>query len=581
MRLPRENLIASPPMKAASKWALGLGLTLALIPAAAQALPGFFAGKGSTPITSSSTQVVVYMRDDTSVVTVITDFDGPDEKTALVMPVPKDVEVDAVKTLQRGSVERLDELTAPRFHEFWEMDPCEPGKAEQIWERSLVASSDTDFLGAGDMFKDTKKAPPEMKIKVEPSYRDQGSEFEFFVVKDDIGGWLKGKGYKMPEGLSVDAYSDSAWLVAIVDPDKVELGKTGEKLLSGVRYVTKSPVKLASTLGLANLKNKQELVIYTVHPEKRFEAANYDNVVPPTNLQVDFAVKERIGEYYAALHDMLLQKNKQGILVEYAWDTKTCGEPCPNAELALHELLTLGGDVHELDVPEEQKNPEPPERTEEEQKIYDEKEKDKQKEEDEVRVEVARRKKLIERHDNYVITRLHHRYDKEGLPKDIELKSAPHLQGGVEIPQGADGVLPQGAKTGGDSSTLQTRFVHLHPNKAVVECASPENYRWGKPPRTYRGLRKIWVANQLATRNRTNHKPTELTLTAVPDLGIKGVPSTAEREAAEKAAAAEAAAKEGDCDCSVVGEQTRLGGGLQLALAALLGGVLLRGRRRR
>jgi MYXO-CTERM domain-containing protein len=274
---------------------------------------------------------------------------------------------------------------------------------------------------------------------------------------------------------------------------------------------------------------------------------------------------------------MLLAKNKQGILTEYAWDTKGCGEPCPNAKLALHELLTIGGDVFEETVPEEEKNPEPPERTEEEQKIYDEKEKEKQEEDDRVRIEVARRKKLIARHDNYVLTRMHHRYDAEGLPKDIELKEAPHIVGGVDIPRGADGVMPQGSKTGGDKSTLQVRFAHLHPNKKVINCENPERYRWGKPPRTYRGARKIWVANQLATRDRTKHKPTELTLTAVPELGIKGVPTKAEQEAAEKAAV-EAAAKEGDCDCRVVGERSPARG-VAAALGLLAMALLVRRRR--
>jgi MYXO-CTERM domain-containing protein len=150
-----------------------------------------------------------------------------------------------------------------------------------------------------------------------------------------------------------------------------------------------------------------------------------------------------------------------------------------------------------------------------------------------------------------VLSRLHHRYDKSGLPKDVELRAAGAIQGGIEIPKGAGGELPQGAKIGGDANKLQTRFVNLHPDISVLKCETPERYRWGKPPRTYRGARKIWVADQLASRDRSKIKPTELTLTAVPDLGIAG--AAAKKEEAEAKAAADAKAAEEKCDCAVVG----------------------------
>lgn len=573
-------------MKSASVWAFSVGLCVAILPLTASALPGFFAGKDGAERISRATEVVVAMKGDQTVISVMADYDGPNEPFAFVMPVPADVSLDSVKTLKRASVERISELTAPRFHEFWEMDPCEPGKPEQIWERSLVASSDTDFLGTGDMFKETTKAPPEMKLKVEPDLREEGSEYTFSLVKRDVASWLGSKGYQLPSGLSLDGYSDMVYLVAEVNPEKVELGRRGEALLSPIRYSTKEPVEIHSTLGLVHAKGRQELIIYTMHPEKRFEVKNYKNVVPPTNLQVDFEVKERMGEYYAALHDMLLEKDPQAFLAEYAWSTEGCGQPCPNAKLALHELLTLGADVFEKELPEEELHPEPPARTEEEEKVYKAKSKEEQKQDDELRAEVARRKALIERQGKFVLSRLHHRYDKAGLPKDIELVEAAPIQGGIDVPTGPDGEVPRGSKPGGENM-LQTRFFHLHPNKAVVKCEAPERFRWGKPPRTYRGARKIWVADQLATRDRGKFKPTELTLTAVPELGIKG--AAAVKAEVEAAAAAETEkAKEGDCDCAVVGRGksaafwSRFGSASSSLAWPLLGlGLLLSRRRRR
>lgn len=553
---------------------------LATLASSAKALPGFFATRGGEA-TSSTTHVVLMMNDSDTVVSVATDYKGPSERFAFVLPVPDDVSLKDVVTLKRHSVERLDELTAPRFHEFWEMDPCDhEGKLQQIWERDLTASESSDFLGMGgdDMFKNTTKAPKEMRTKVDADFRDEGSEFKFTLVTSDVLTWLKGKGYAAPANVDVSKYTGMTFLVAETDPQKAELGGKGEALLSAIRYNTKKPVKLASTLGLANLDKMHELNVYTLHPSKRFETANYPTVFPPTNIQVDFAAKERVGELYAGIHDLLLAKDPKAFLAEYAWSTEGCGEPCVNAPLRLDELLTLGADVFEKSVSEDQRNPAPPARSEEEEKAYKKAKKAERKEMDDLAKEVARRKALIERHKSYVLSRLHHRYNASGLPQDVEFKAASPAEGGVAIPQGEKGDMPSDVKVGAASNRLQTRFVHLHPDKAVIKCDAPVRYRWGKPPLSYRGARKIWTAQQLASRDRTRFKPSELVLSAYPALGLAGKLSGDAKANTEGVKAAEA--NEGKTEkkggCSVVGSTTGNSGWLALTLAL---GLVWRGRR--
>lgn len=547
----------------------------------ALALPGFFATKSGNA-TSSSTQVVLMMNDNETAVSVATDYKGPSQTFALVLPVPSDVSLKEVLTLKRHSVERLDELTAPRFHEFWEMDPCEEGKTEQIWERSLAASESSDFLGmnmgAGDMLKGTTKAPKEMRTKVDADFRDEGSEYKFSLVTSDVMAWLKGKGYQPPAGVDVGKYSGMQFLVAETDPQKAELGGKGEALLSAIRYNTKKPVTVASTLGLANADKMHELIIYTLHPTKRFETANYPTVFPPTNVQVDFTVKERIGEFYAGIHDLLLAKDPTGFVAEYAWPTEGCGEPCVNAALRLDELLTLGADAFERSLSDDVRNPAPPERSEEEEKVYKKAKKKEKKEMDDLAKEIARRKALMERHKSYVLSRLHHRYDAKGLPKDIELRPAPAAEGGVAIPQGEKGDMSTEVNTGAAVNKLQTRFVHLHPDKAVIKCEKPERYRWGKPPRTYRGARKIWTAQQLASRDRTKVKPAELVLSSYPKLDLKAQATTEEKARAELVKKDEAE-KAKDSGCAMAGTNSTSAWAVAVVAGALLS--LVRRRRTR
>ncbi len=523
--------------------------TLVLSGSPARAFPGVFAGKTAAQLTSRATQVVVMKNGKHSVVTVMTDYEGPMMPFALVLPVPADVDAAQVKVLKRADIERLEELTAPRFHEFWEMDPCEAGETQQVWERNLKASAGSDFLGGGDMFKSSEKVPKEMKISVEPSFRDD-AEYKLSVVKNNVDTWLAKKGYKLPAGSAEKLKGHpGAFIVAVVDPRQVELGPTGGAMLSPIRYATDADVEIQSTFGLANADRPQELIIYVLDKESRYEAANYENAFPPTNVRVDFAAKERMSDFYANLHDKILLKNGKAVLTEYAWSTADCGQPCPDAPLHLSEHLTLGGDVFESYLDDAVRNPKPPARSDEEQKAYEAADKDEKKRLDALVKEVARRKALIERQGEYVLTRLHHRYTAATLPADIKLKPAGALAAGVEAPQGPDGTLPPGQQTS-EHNQVQTRFYFLHENKAVVKCDNPQRYRWGKPPRTYRGARKVWIANQLAFRDRKRVKAEELVWTDIPSLGLS---SKAPNSAPEPAAKVSEQSKTDDGGCSLSG----------------------------
>lgn len=568
----RGNLVACTVMKQRKAfWALSAAVGLVAFAPQAKALPGFFATNGEEAIARAS-QVTVMKDGDLSVVSVTTDYDGPMDEFALVIPVPSDVTTQDLLALKRGDVERLEQLTAPRFHEFWEMDPCEPGKPQQLWEINMSASQSTDFLGGGDMFEGTTKAPKEMRVKVEPEFRPD-SEYTFSVVSN-AESFLKSKGLKVPEAIRGKLGDYNNFIVAMVDAKLVEVGAKGEAMLSPVRFSTRKPVELATSLGTPHIRGQHELLIYVLDTESRYEVANFENVFPPTNLLVDLSVKERTGEFYAAVHDKLLEKHKDAFLTEYSWDTKSCGEPCPNAPLHLAELLTLGADVHERSVSESARNPEPKERSEEEQAAYDAAKPDEKKKQDELRKEVARRQALIARRENYTLTRLHHRYAK--LDKDVKLKPASAIEGGTSVPVGAKAELPQNTSES-KANRFQTRIVSLHPSKSAVQCDNPERHRWGRPPTTYRGARKIWVADRLAWRDRDRIKLEEVAHAPIAALGIQGVASP-EDQAASAAASKEAeAAGKDDCDCRTVGATTRAPGGIFGLL--LLGLGLLRRRR--
>ena len=562
--------------RTAAPGAISLAISLGVVTSVSPAfgLPGFIAGNGDTPRVSNATQVVLLEKGDHTVVTVWADYEGQMDHFAIVLPVPADVKLADVKTLKRDSVDHLDEITAPRFHEFWEKDPCEPGDAQQEWERDLrVKESADNFLGAG--MPDTsggQKLPPEMLLDFDPQFKDGEYTFSMVPTGQSVDAYLAKKGLSVPSKAkqAVGKYVAQGMqiLVADVTVGKVELGGSRRALLSPIRFATQQPYVIPSTLGLANSAGQQELVVYVLHPDKRFEVKNYDNVYPPTNVNVDMAVKERMGEFYAGVHDALIAKDPKAFLVEYAWPTiKHCGEPCPNAPLGIHELLSLGVDVVEGDVPKAQRNPKPPALTAEEKAQLKGVDKATKKRLAETRKEALRRRGVLDR-NSYVITRLHHRYDASGLPEDVVLQPAASVRGGVGVPTGASGELP-GSVEPAEDNRLQIRYEALHESKKVAQCENPVRYRWGQAPPDYRGLRKTWTARDMAYKKRDKFVLSEVIKSPVPALGIGVAAAAAPPADAPQAPAADA---KSDSSCALApphpGAPRGWLGSLTLALAA-------------
>jgi hypothetical protein len=561
---------------------------LALFSHPASAFVGLFVGKQPGKRVNHASFVVVMRDGGTTAVTVMNDYEGPLDDFALVMPVPSDVAVDHIKMIKRDLMDRIDSITAPRFHEFWEEDPCDPTAPIQQWEQSRKASNATAFLGGGSSIGPEKPVPKEMLANITPEFN--AGEYTFSILDDsdasDFDGWLKKQGYQVLSGAAhaVAPYVKAGMklLVAHVDSRKIELEGGGRAMLSPFRFYTEKPFDtIPERIGLLNIDKKQELIVYVLDPNARYETKNYENVYPPTNIQVDFKVKERVGEFYAALQDLIAKQHPKAFLDEYAWPTTGCGRPCPDEPLDVGELLTFGGDVFEQALPKSELNPKPPPLTDAEKKqLKGLKGKDKKQFEAD-RKELARRKALIAR-QKYVLSRLDYRFDAQTLPEDVKIGPTGAVQGGVGVPKGRQAAVPT-AVTPAKDNELQTRYINLHPWKGMMKCASPDRWRWGIPPRTYRGLRKIWIAKDLTRKSRTEIKPAAVVVTPIPALGLSGHPSpTAAHPAARDAgtdAGPSAAKKSSRCGCSVPGGSAPLS--LSGVLCAALGAGLIARRRKK
>ena len=588
-----KNLIASRAMKAAraSFSALLAACSSLLAAAPAHAFPGFLASKTQAEIKINSTQVVLMKKGTLTAVSVMSDYEGPLEPFAMVLVVPGDVTAERVTTLKREFVDRVDSISAPRFHEYWEQDPCDPGPVEQEWERSMKASASSAFLGGGDLPQGTQKVAKELSLDVQAKQKEGEYAFTLLGKDEAVGAWLKSKGYTAPPGAeqAVLPYVQAGMrlVVAQVDSNRVELVGGDRAQLSPIRFWTEQPYDtIPDRVGIVNTGGKQELTVYVLDPEQRYESKNYNNLFPPTNIEVDFAVKERIGEFYVALHDIILQKSPNSFLSEFAWSSEGCGQPCATEPLLISELLSLGGDVFEQSVPKEERQPKPAERSNEQEAAFKEATKElkpkerkaKEKQDKEDRKIVAARQALVSRHKS-VVSRMHYRYDDKSLPNDPKFGPASGpIEGGVAQPKGQKGEAATEVKAA-SQNRFQVRYNNFHPWVPVIQCQNPDRYRWGKAPRDYRGLRKTWIAEDLTRKSRTQIKPAAMVKTPIPALGL-GAAVTAASGAADAGAdagAASAPQASGKCGCSVPGAASS---GSWLSMLGALFGLALLARRR-
>ncbi len=519
----------------------------------AAAFPGICVGKADGARLVHTTSVVVMRHAEYSIVTVMADYEGPIAPFAFILPVPSDVRVSDVRTVKREMVERLEALSAPRFHAFYEQDPCDPAPVEQRWDEQIRARG-RGFLTPADL-------PPEdrhyavsnaITLPTQPVFKGKESEFVYQTA-------LVASARELESSLAARGYAVSAAALSALAPyvergirlliaevpslEGVALTGTNRVELGGIRYFTRAPLAaLPLTLGLQNSPGSQDVFVYVLDRNRRYHATNYENVLLPTNLRIDPRAAGQLATVYNGLFDAAVSR-KQGVVTEYAWPTGGCGQPCPDVAFRPDELLSFGGDVLEAHTTSaKERRAAPVDESLQERRRFEDHLRElpaaartrAQREHEAERREIGKRLALAAR-QTYVLTRLHQRYDRARLPRDLEIGPAPTpLRGGVGVPTGRDGELLRAAEPAAPETPneLQTRFVALHPWRGEVACRSPSRFRWGKAwASEARASRAVPLALDLAHAARDRTLLEKALRTPLPELGFSGTNYEAFREA--------------------------------------------------
>ncbi len=403
-------------------WIVGLTIFAAASPAAA--FCGFYVAGGDAKLFNEATQVVLMRHGTKTALSMQNNYEGPAAGFAMVVPVPQVLQKKNVKTLEKSAFDKIDTLTAPRLVEYWEQDPCAP---QVEYERMDVMESGAPSGGFG------KGAG----VKIEAQFKV--GEYDIVILSatesTSLETWLKQEKYNVPAGAAplYQPYIESGqfFFVAKVDPKKVKY-VDGRAVLSPLRFdYEAAKFQLPIRLGMINSKGKQDLLVYILAQNQRYEVANYKNTFIPTNIEVSNNVRDGFGDFYRTLFDRTQEETDGVVVTEYSWDASTC-DPCPGPTLDEADYLSFGS--VEVGAP-----------------TY-----------------------------GWVATRLHARYTKDDIGEDLVFQAAPPVGGGREWRDEKTGAIEQSTRPS-DQNMFQGRYIIRHEWAGKAECESPRYGIWGGP----------------------------------------------------------------------------------------------------
>lgn len=396
-------------------------LLLVLFAPPAFACGGFMAprvasGQTSAPdLRSDGSKVALVRNGIHTIVSLSMRYRGPPDDFALVVPVPVVLPQQNVRTLHPGTFERLDAITRPELVEQWEEDPC---REEYAPQSAAYGEGGTGARAKGE--EGSSGVATVSAVKVEAAFSVNEYDIVILGASDSVAleRWLKDAGYAMPPGIEpfLRPYvaAGSKFFVAKVDARKIELS-WGRAVLSPIRFEYDSETfSLPIRLGLANVDGDQDLTLYVMGHGTRYEAANYENALIPTNVRLVEGAKERFPAFYEKLFTDTLAQHPKSFVTEYAMALDSCA----------------GCDAMFSDLGAE---------------------------------------------SEVVLTRLHTRYGA-AFASDLVLRTAMPLEGGNEAYGSGD--LPNKAGHEALENRFRGRYFVRHPWRDTVDCSDPRYGSW-------------------------------------------------------------------------------------------------------
>jgi hypothetical protein len=315
-----------------------LAACLSLIAPAAQAFCGFYVARADGELFNKASMVVYTRVNDTSVITMSSDYRGDPAEFAMIVPTPKVLDRSQVTTVPSATVTHLDRYTAPRLVEYFDTDPCE-ALPEPVMEESVT-------VDGGPTRQERREGARALGVKIEREFAVGSYDIQMLSARqsDGLAEFLRGEGYKLPEGAeaALAGYITMGMKFFVA---KVNLSRHSAKAaqeLEPLQLTFRSKdFMLPIQLGKLNGDGPQDLIVLALNRKGRTVLTNYTTKEIPSDVNVPIFVGKVFPQFYRAMFDKAAGDN--GAYLEYAWDMSWC-DPCADDPLTHAEFRQLGVD---------------------------------------------------------------------------------------------------------------------------------------------------------------------------------------------------------------------------------------------
>ena len=307
----------------------------------AQAFCGFYVAKADGALYNQASKVVFVRDGRKSVITMSSDYRGSAKDFAIIVPTPKVLKRDDVRTVETATVKHLVDYTAPRLVEYHDYDPCEHGDA--ILESPVIIEE-----AAGGLFG-RKQAPiynraDVLGVKIKAEYAVGPYDILILAAEesDGLATSLKGEGYKLPDGAEgiLQRYIKGGMKFFVAKVNLQRHSAKSSKELSPLQISFRAPkFMLPFQLGKLNADGPQDALFFMLTRKGRVEVANYPQKSLPSDVDVPIFVEKVFPQFYKATFDRSVGAGG-GVVMEYAWDMQWC-DPCVADPLSAKELREL------------------------------------------------------------------------------------------------------------------------------------------------------------------------------------------------------------------------------------------------
>ncbi len=408
---------------------LSIVLFMLAIPFSASSFCGFYVAKADASLFNKSSQVILVRDGDHSVITMSSDYTGELKDFAMVVPVPVVLKKSDIRIVERVLFDSFDAYSGPRLVEYWDENPC--------WRLSLNEESMPSMSDAASSRGDKIKNSADVKsaVKIEAQYVI--GEYDILILSaeesDGLEKWLTSNGYRIPSGARdvLEPYIRSGMKFFVVKVNLEGYRSEGAGLLRPLQIAFNSPkFMLPIRLGMANSKDRQDMIVYALSRSGRVETSNYRMVNMPTDRKVPEFVREKFGQFYKDTYENVLRREgRRNVFLEYGWDISgnnfmKC-DPCTGNPPVYADLITAGASWLRTNG----------------YGVYE---------------------------GSVYFTRLHLTYDRENFPQDLVFQETPNRQ------------------------NFQARYILTHPAPGPFDCAEGKSYLYDLRKRRYRELQELY-----------------------------------------------------------------------------------------